>query len=352
MSLKTLIATEIALSGPMGVDRFMSLALGHPEYGYYLRQDPFGRLGDFTTAPEISQMFGELVGLALAQVWLDQGAPSSFTLLELGPGRGTLMADLLRATRGVPGFHKAADLVMLESSPVLRAAQHDKLGAYEVTHIADLTDLKQQPLFCVANEFFDALPIRQFVRQETGWSERQIGVEGGALMWGLSPPLHIETLAHRVKATRTGDIVETCTPASGFVLPVADRITGSGGAALFIDYGEWQSLGDTLQALSNHAPVNPLANPGSADLTAHVDFEALLRGLTMQCSGLTPQGVFLERLGITARAQTLAQGLSGQALESHVAAHRRLTHPTEMGTLFKVVGLTPEGASPIPGLNT
>nr|WP_152926561.1 SAM-dependent methyltransferase [Shimia sp. SK013] len=334
----------------MTVADFMTEALLHPEHGYYTTRDPLGAAGDFTTAPEISQMFGELIGLALAQAWLDQGAPSPFTLAELGPGRGTLMADILRATRQVPGFHAAAKVHLAEASPTLRAKQQELVG--DATWHSSIDTLPAQPLFLVANEFFDALPIRQFLRADTGWHERMITFRDGALTFALGPELPQPDLEHRLADTVPDQIVETCAPA----LAVCDRIGASiqthGGVALLIDYGGWTSLGDTLQALQNHAPADPLAAPGTADLTAHVDFEALAKAAPCAHADLTPQGVFLERLGITQRAQSLASHLSGEALKSHIAAHRRLTHPQEMGNLFMVLALFPKGAPPPPGCLT
>ncbi len=348
------IAKRIAASGPISLADYMAEALGHPEFGYYTRRDPLGRAGDFTTAPEISQMFGELVGLALAQSWLDQGAPAPFTLAELGPGRGTLMADILRATRAVPGFHAAARLHLVETSPVLRAAQSRALTGLPLTHHDRAENLPDAPLFLIANEFFDALPIRQFQRRNGAWHERMVGLDGGALAFGLSGPVDPPALAEREAAggDAEGDIVEICPAAPAIMATLETRIAAHGGAALIVDYGGWRSLGDTLQALENHAFADPLAHPGQADLTAHVDFEALARAAPrLTASRLTPQGVFLERLGITPRARALAEQLSGDALETHIAAHRRLTHPEEMGHLFKVLGLVRPGTPMLPGLD-
>ena len=348
--LADILARRIAKTGPISVAEYMAECLLHPEHGYYATRDPFGAGGDFTTAPEISQMFGEMVGLWLAQVWLDQGTPAPFTLAEPGPGRGTLMADILRATRAVPGFLDAAQVHLVEASPTLREVQHATLKGHEVTWCDSVAELPDQPLFLVANEFFDALPIRQFQRDAKGWRERQVAVIDGTLGFGLSTPAPIAALDDRLEDTRPGDIVETCPQAGPIIAEIAARIAARGGAALIFDYGGWHSLGDTLQALRAHEFDDPLAHPGEADLTAHVDFEALAAaapGLT--ALPLTPQGVFLERLGITARAQALADKLSGPALESHIAAHRRLTHPQEMGTLFKTLALMPQTAPTPPG---
>lgn len=343
--LACLLAARIAATGgPITVADYMADCLLHPVRGYYTTRDPLGAAGDFTTAPEISQMFGELLGLALAQAWLDQGAPAPFTLAELGPGRGTLMADVLRATRGVPGLHTAAQVVLVEASPVLRAAQAARVPG---TRWTDTTaDLPDQPLFLLANEFFDALPIRQFLRDGDGWRERVIGLRDGALAFGLSPPVPCPD--PRFAADPPGTLVEVCPALPAVCAPVADRIARHGGAALIVDYGGWGSHGDTLQAMRAHGFADPLAEPGLADLTAHVDFQALAGACALP-HHYTTQGAFLTALGIDQRAARLAERLDGRARESHLAAHRRLTHPDEMGSLFKVLGFVRPGAPPIPG---
>jgi len=349
--LAAVLARRIAATGPITIADYMTECLLHPEHGYYTTRDPFGSSGDFITAPEISQMFGELTGLCLAQAWLDQGAPPHFTLAELGPGRGTLMADILRATNAVPGFHHAAHIHLVEASRALRDVQRARLSGFDVTWHDTTGDLPDAPLFLVANEFFDALPIRQFIRDEGDWRERQIGLQDGRLCFGLSAAAPLHMLAHRLADTKPGDLIEHCAQAGPIIAEVSDRIAAHGGAALIIDYGDWRSLGDTLQAVAQHAPADPLDAPGMADLTAHVDFEALAMASTdVSYSRLTTQGVFLERLGITQRAQVLASKLGGSARATHLAAHRRLTHPDEMGTLFKILGLSPKDAPPPPGL--
>lgn len=349
--LTSLLLERIASDGPMSLADYMALCLMHPEHGYYTGRDPLGGQGDFITAPEISQMFGELIGLSLAQNWLDQGAPARFTLAELGPGRGTLMADILRVGRQVPGFVEAAEVVLVEMSPVLRARQKETLAGYDPRWVDRVSGLPEEgPLWCVANEFFDALPIRQFQRARRGWCERRVGARDGALTLGLAGEDPQEALAHRLRDTRAGDIVELCPALPAIMAEIGGRIARHGGAALIVDYGDWGSLGDTFQALSGHKPVDPFAAPGQADLTAHVDFEAIARAAPCAHSRLSTQGVFLERLGITQRAQALARSMRGAQLEHHIAAHRRLTHPEEMGTLFKVLGLMPRGGAVWPGL--
>ena len=351
-ALAELLARRIRQGGPVTLADYMTECLLHPEHGYYATRDPLGAAGDFITAPEISQMFGELLGLMLAQSWLDQGAPTPFTLAEPGPGRGTLMADIWRATRAVPGFHAAARVHLIEASPTLREVQRARLEGVPVVWGDTLDDLPQAPLWLIANEFFDALPIRQFQRAGEGWRERVVGLQEGRLTLGLAGPGAQPDLAHRLADTNEGDIVETCPAAATAMAAITARIGAHGGAAVIIDYGDWRSLGDTFQAMQGHRFADPFAEPGMADLTAHVDFQALARaapGLT--ASALTPQGVLLQRLGIEARAERLALGLQGAALEQHLKATQRLTAPTEMGTLFKALALVAPGAPLPPGFD-
>lgn len=348
--LAALLARRIAATGPITLAEYMAECLLHPTLGYYTTRDPLGAAGDFTTAPEISQMFGELLGLALAQHWLDTGSPAPFTLAELGPGRGTLMADVLRATRGVPGFHAAARLHLVEVSPTLRAAQAARLAGHAPVWRDRVEDLPEAPLYLLANEFFDALPIRQFRRAGQGWAETTVGLgPDGALVLGLAPPAPLAALAHRLADTAPGDVVELCPAAGPAVAALAGRIARQGGLALILDYGGWHSRGDTFQALAAHQPVDPLAAPGTADLTAHVDFEALALAAGPLAHGYSTQGALLTRLGIGPRAERLAQGLDGAALQNHLAAARRLTHPAEMGELFKALALFRPTDPPPPG---
>ncbi|WP_323034632.1 class I SAM-dependent methyltransferase [Pararhodobacter sp.] len=350
-ALAKLLMQRIALAGPMSLAEYMTDCLLHSEHGYYATRDPLGTAGDFTTAPEISQMFGEMLGLCLAQAWLDQGAPARFALAEPGPGRGTLMADIWRATRGVPGFHAAATLHLIEGSPVLRDLQAKTLAGLPVSWCDGFDALPDdRPLFLIANEFFDALPIRQFQRAPHGWREMVVGLKDGALRPGLTEAVPLADLDHRLDDTQDGDVVETSAAAAAAMQPIAERIAAQGGVALVIDYGHWRSRGDTFQALENHAYADPFAHPGLADLTAHVDFEALARAAPQLVhSALTPQGDLLKALGIEARAARLAQSLTGSALDSHLAAYHRLTDATEMGTLFKALAFVAPDTPLPPG---
>ena len=341
--LARIIAARIRAEGPMALDDYMRLCLMHPQHGYYSTRDPFGTQGDFTTAPEISQMFGELVGLAIAQAWLDQGTPTPFTLAELGPGRGTLMADVLRATARVPGFRQAAQLALVEVSPHLRGVQRDRLG--EVLHLDSAADLPQAPLFLIANEFFDALPIRQLQRTRRGWAERMVTLDdAGALVLALGPPRPLPLDGPE------GEIRELCPEGAAIMATVAERIACHGGAAIVIDYGTWDGHGDSLQALRAHAYDDPLAHPGEADLTAHVDFAPLAAAAIRAGAAASlpePQGAWLKSLGIEARAARLAAAGDAGAAE----ALDRLTAPGRMGHLFKAMAVWPKDSLPPPGFH-
>lgn len=347
--LAAILMRQIAATGPITLADYMAACLLHPDHGYYTTRGPFGVAGDFTTAPEISQMFGEVLGLSLAQAWIDQGAPGLFTLAELGPGRGTLMVDVVRATAKVPGFHAAMRVELVERSQALRQVQRRALAGVQVVWHDDVSTLPDAPLFLLANEFFDALPIRQFQRMPDGWAETMIGLAGDKLVFGRGPAVALAQLAHRLADTIAGDIIEICPAATPIMTAIADKIARHGGAALIIDYGNWGSRGDTFQAVRNHGYADPLATPGAADLTAHVDFAALASAASPMRHAFETQGNLLLRLGIAARGALLAQGLAGDALASHLSALERLTSPSEMGQLFKVLALVPDGCPPVPG---
>lgn len=339
--LAEIIAQRIRATGPMSLADFMETCLLHSEYGYYTTRDPFGAKGDFTTAPEISQIFGELCGLALAQAWIDQGSPAQFTLAEPGPGRGTLMSDMLRATCNVPGFVEAADVRLIEASPHLRKIQQEKLGS--VQYMENLSELPPKPVFLIANEFFDALPIRQFQRTEEGWAERFVGLDQNGLRFGLAPPVDLP------RQGRIGDVIEDCPAASAIMTKIASHVATHGGAAIIVDYGGWNGFGDTFQALRHHQPVDPLACPGEADLTAHVDFAPLAAAAIQagaEVSRPVYQGDWLLSLGAQQRAEKLAV-----RDKDALTALRRLTDAQEMGHLFKAMAVWPKGAPPVPGFD-
>jgi len=342
-ALLDILRAQIRETGPMTVADYMSLCLGHPRHGYYTTRDPLGAAGDFTTAPEISQMFGEMIGLWLAQVWADAGRPAPFRLVELGPGRGTLMADALRAARAAPGFAEAADLWLVETSPALRAEQAKRLPDAQWVDL--LEEVPVGPMLLVANEFLDALPVRQFIASSGGWREKRVGLSDAALAWGLSAPLPGGCDAPE------GTWREESALADATARQIASRIASQGGAALFVDYGYDAAKpppGFTLQALRHHAPADPLENPGQADLTWLIDFDRLAEGLAPLANACAPQGAFLARLGIGARAAGLAAARPGQA-DAIADALERLTGADQMGTLFKALAAWPAGQPAPPG---
>jgi len=345
--LRTLIASD----GPIPVDRFMALALGHPRHGYYMNRDPFGAAGDFITAPEISQVFGELIGVWAASAWDALGRPASVRLIELGPGRGTLMADLLRSANALPTFHAAISVHLVEMSAALASRQRQTLaGAVRpVSWHRDLSDIPEGPAILIANEFLDALPVRQFVMTERGWRERVIGASEGALAFGLAPdPVPAAVVPEGLRAALPGAVCEIRPACASLAGQLAAR-TGPL-AGLFIDYGYTETAhGETLQAVKAHKFVDPLAEPGEADITAHVDFAALARDLrAMGLSTRSPvsQREFLFSLGIRERAEALARQnpASFERLRSGV---ERLIDPapTGMGALFKAMVVTTSGLS-------
>lgn len=335
------IRAVIAAQGSASVADLMGYGLAE----YYAARDPFGPAGDFVTAPEVSQMFGELIGAWLAQAWAGQGAPGRLVLAELGPGRGTLMADALRVLRGVPGFLAAAEIWLVETSPALRAAQADRLAAFGPRWASRVEELPPGPLFLVANEFFDALPIRQHQRADAFWRERRVTLEAGRLAFAFGPPRPEPALDARFPLAPDGALVEVSPTGEAVAARLGARIAEAGGAALILDYGERDGTGDTLQALRAHAPVDPLDAPGSADLTAHVRFQGLIEAARPACAfGPTPQGAFLAALGLHARAERLARGRPTEVAARLAEDVRRLTDPMEMGTLFKSLALLPPGA--------
>ncbi|MEZ5838908.1 MAG: class I SAM-dependent methyltransferase [Hyphomicrobiales bacterium] len=350
------IAERIRLSGPLSVADFMAVCLGDPEHGYYMHRDPLGLSGDFVTAPEVSQMFGELIGLWAIEVWERAGRPKPFALVELGPGRGTLMRDALRAARIRPEFLAAARLHLVEMSPVLRARQREQLatvGQVPTWHDR-LATVPRMPLLLIANEFFDALPIRQFVRTASGWRERVVGLDAdGNLAFGIGPGglLDAEVPAAVANAGE-GALLEVSPASTAIMAEIAHRIREHGTAALVIDYGYARTgIGDTLQSVRRHAYVDPLADPGEVDLTAHVNFEVLARTARSEgvaVAGPMEQGEFLLRLGLVERAGRLGAGRPTPVQDEIRAAVERLAGPVEMGSLFKVLAITAPGLKPPP----
>jgi NADH dehydrogenase [ubiquinone] 1 alpha subcomplex assembly factor 7 len=350
------LAARIARLGPITVADYMAEVLTDPEAGYYMTGDPFGLRGDFVTAPEISQMFGELIGLWCADTWDRLGRPDPLCLVELGPGRGTLMADALRALCVVPECRAALRPHLVEISPALRARQEETLASagVDASWHERLGEVPEGALLLIANEFFDALPIRQFERRPEGWCERLVALnpggpgdpDGKKFAFALGPPgRHAAALLPpTLREAPLGAVVEVSAPGIAIATEIGRRLATHGGGALIVDYGHSEPRsGATLQAVRRHAAHHVLEEPGSADLTAHVDFTTLARAASdagARTHGPVCQGQLLETLGIAARAETLRRGATPARVREIDAARHRLTDAAEMGTLFKALALS------------
>lgn len=350
--LKDILIKRIEATGPITMADYMAECLMHPEHGYYTQERVFGTEGDFITAPEVSQMFGEMLGLWLADRWYKMDKPAGVQLIELGPGRGTLMADLLRATEPVPGFHDAISVHFVETSKQLRALQAEK-----VPHASwhdDLSTVPDGPTLLVANEFFDALPVHQFERFEGKWCERRVHAKDGELYLVLTSagPKFALTPAE-LHENPDGSVLEACPTGVSVVGAIAERLFAHSGAAIVIDYGYKKSnIGDTFQALKAHQYTDPLAEPGKADITAHVAFDQLAtaaRSRGASTFGAVTQGPFLMSLGMGERAQQLAASTDEAGQQRILSELQRLTAPDEMGSLFKVLALQDPSLAPPPG---
>ena len=358
--LDLLVRRLIAQAGPLPVSRFMALALQHPEHGYYRRAAAIGRGGDFITAPEISQVFGELVGLWLAGAWDRAGRPDPCIVCEAGPGRGVLMADALRAIRRlVPEFAAAASLHLIETNETLRAIQAGALADAAPIWIDRLDAAPEGPLFLIANEFLDALPVRQFIMTPNGWRERAVALgENGTLVFAA-----VDNPAGAVAAAGfslpeeavTGEIREFQPDALDFVDRLSKRLVARGGAALLVDYGGNAPAGrSTLRGIRNHRLVDPLGNMGETDLSADVDFDRLTNSAEAagaSVSGPIGQGALLRSLGIEARRTALRESAPTEKAEAVDSAIDRLVDPAAMGTAFKALALAPPACPLLPGFS-
>jgi SAM-dependent MidA family methyltransferase len=359
--LEAEIRRRIALAGPMPVRQFMALCLFDPMLGYYMTRDPLGRAGDFTTAPEVSQMFGELIGLWAAAAWHAMGRPEDVRLVELGPGRGTMMSDALRAARVMPDFRKALVVHLVEISPALRQRQEETFHGIDVPVLwhDSFDEVPDGPAIVLANEFFDALPVHQAVKQINGWYERMVGLDHeGSLAFTIADepiPLFDQLLPAPVRDAPLGSLYEW--RPDNVALELGRRLARQGGAALVIDYGHTESApGETLQAVGGHGYVDPLGAPGQVDLTAHVDFQALAlaaESMGVRVHGPLPQAEFLRRMGIDRRAAALKAAAPDKTADIDVAA-ARLTGEgrTGMGKLFKAIAFTQPDIDSVAGFAT
>jgi NADH dehydrogenase [ubiquinone] 1 alpha subcomplex assembly factor 7 len=353
------LAARIRANGPLGVDAFMNAAVADPEFGYYAARDPLGASGDFITAPEISQVFGELIGLWCVALWQRLGEPPVVRLVEFGPGRGTLLADALRAIESTAaGCARAVRPVLIEISPHLRALQAAALATSPAAPLATwhdrFADVADGPALIIANEFFDALPVCQFVRCGDGWRERCVGLDaaGQRFVFVEGGPVPSPMPDDGEGLAAEGAIVERCPAGEDLAAAIAARVVQAGGAALIIDYGHPHlHPGDTVQAVRRHRFAEVLDRPGEADLSHHVDFGALAaaaRAAGAAVFGPIPQGLFLGRLGIAERGEALSRA-QRQRQPEIAAAIRRLIDPRRMGVLFKALAITPPDIGTPPG---
>lgn len=334
----------IRAQGPVSVAEYM----GRAAEAYYARQHPFGTTGDFITAPDISQMFGEMIAAWLVDLWLQMGRPEAVRLVELGPGMGTLSADIMRTCKAWPAFRDGARLHLVETSARLRERQAEALAGINVTwhdSIADVPD--DLPCFVIANEFFDALPIHQFEKIGGAWRERMVGYDDTAQRFFFTTAQGEEEAGQAFPAAPDGSIFEMSPVSLAITDDIAQRVARTGGAALFIDYGHIKpGFGDTLQALLKHAYADPLEDPGGRDITAHVDFGTLGTVAAQHATvwGAVTQGAFLTAMGIGLRAQKLCENATEERRENIMSGLRRLTAPDQMGRLFKVMAMTAKEA--------
>ncbi len=337
--LKNLVIQEIEKRGGLSVDEYMRLALSHPEHGYYIKQDPFGATGDFITAPEISQIFGEIIGIWCLQQWVRLNTPSPISLVEAGPGRGTLMKDLIRGSKVMEEFHYAVNIHLIETSPILRSLQKQNLSN-DITWHFDCSTLPPEPIIFIANELFDALPIQQFIKQDNKWLERIIQNDGEKLYFDRrevkAPPIP----ASLINKAPSGSIYEYCPEAHRMMKQICQHIKNYGGVALLIDYGHTEdACGDTLQAVKNHQYISIFEHIGNADLTAHVNFARLseaVKSFGLQTS-ITTQREFLAQNGLKIRLEQLLKQATTEQADQLKTAYERLTSKQQMGQLFKAM---------------
>ncbi len=351
------IQEDIRLNGPMDMARYMSLCLGHPEHGYYMTRDPFGVEGDFITAPEVSQVFGELIGAWTLDGWMKASAPDPVHLVELGPGRGTLLGDLLRITKGANGFHEALHIHLVESSLCLKNVQSQAFRNYAPAWHSDLKTLPDDaPLIVIGNEFLDALPVHQLVKTQNGWNEVVIGLsEEGHLALGQkeADPAIMKHIPQSLLEYKEGDMVEVSPVLKNYLNDLFEHIQKQIGFCLFIDYGYTGFTPQkTLQAVQKHQHVSILHDPGECDLTAHVCFDtvsslALEKGLSVH--GPISQKSFLENLGIRLRIEMLSKNATPGQKKGLEAAYERLCGIDQMGELFKVIAVSSDPSLELEG---
>ena len=355
-ALNNILKQQIHTEGSLSIAQFMAEALGNPQHGYYQKSNPFGQEGDFITAPEISQVFGELIGIWCAASWQQMGSPDC-ALIEMGPGRGTLMRDLLRGTRHIPGFHQHIDVHLVENSPYLAAIQKDSVHIYNDVMVSwheDVLHLPQKPLLFVANELWDALPIYQYIKTDKGWCERRVALDADDNLTFIHVKLDERSsraLTEKYPDAPLQAVVESCPAGLNIIKTIAQHIKTWGGVGLVIDYGYQESPWETtLQAVKSHQYHSVLEDIGEADITAHVDFGALKNAAEqegVQVHGAISQSRFLQSLGIEERARILLKNADKAQQADILSRIERLVHPDQMGELFKVMALA-SPTQPVP----
>ena len=358
INLNKLIKEAILKKKGISLSEYMKMCMTHPKYGYYTKQYPIGFKGDFITSPEISQMFGELIGLWVVQAWMDHNKPPEFSLVELGPGNGTLMEDILRATKSISEFHKALKITLIEISPSLQKLQKQVLKGYPINWKKNLSNLPNIPTIIIANEFFDALPIKQFVFKKNKWMEIIVSLKdynntkNDEFCFGLK---NVTTLPQELNSfkQKENQIYEISSEIKKNIVFISKHLKKNLGACLIIDYGKNNNIGNTLQSVKNHKYSDPLKYQGESDLSSLVNFEAIKNysiEYNLVVTNLINQGDFLKSLGIKERFIALSKNMEKEKIDTHVASLKRLIDYNQMGKLFKVLGIRNKKSSPLIGL--
>lgn len=358
LKLTELIKETIIKKKGVSLSEYMKMCMTHPQYGYYTKKKPIGFKGDFITSPEISQMFGELIGLWIVKVWMDHNKPSKFSLVELGPGNGTLMADILRATKNISQFHKSLKITLVEISPTLQKVQKKVLKNYQINWKKKLNKLPNIPTTIVANEFFDAFPVEQYIFKKSKWMKITVCLKNfknknsNEFCFGLKK---ISKLPEELPSfnNKENQIYEISPQTKENIIYLSNHLKKNHGACLIIDYGKNNNLGSTLQSVKNHKFSNPLENHGESDLTSLVDFRAIknyAENYNLVVSDLVDQGDFLKTLGIQERFIALSKNMDKEKIASHHLSLKRLIDKNQMGKLFKVLGIRNKNSLPLLGL--
>ena len=358
INLTELIKNSIIKKNGISLSEYMKMCMTHPKYGYYTKKYPIGFKGDFITSPEISQMFGELIGLWIVKVWMDHDKPSKFSLVELGPGNGTLMADILRATRNIPEFHKSLKITLVEISPALQKLQKKVLKNYQINWKNKLNKLPNIPTTIIANEFFDAFPVEQYIFKKSKWMEIIVSLknsnskESNEFCFGFKNiPKPLEELSSF--KNEENKIYEISPEIKETIIYISKHLNNNFGACLIIDYGKEDNLGSTLQSVKNHKYSNPLENQGESDLTSLVNFKAIknyAKKSNLIVTDLVDQGDFLSSLGIQERFVALSKKMDKEKVALHISSLKRLIDKNQMGKLFKVMGIRNKNSLPLEGL--